>query len=37
MQENSLQVEFKAFIAGHDYNVWRVEFLEYVEKRFNQN
>lgn len=35
MEENKLRVEFKAFISGHDYNVWRIEFLEYLETRFS--
>jgi enterochelin esterase-like enzyme len=34
MKENSLHYEFKEFISGHDYNVWRIELLEYLEKRF---
>lgn len=34
MNNNDLQVNFKEFVSGHDYNVWRIEFLEYLEKRF---
>jgi len=34
MKENEIKVDFKEFIAGHDYNVWKIEFLEYLENRF---
>lgn len=34
MEDQKIQVEFKEFVAGHDYNTWRIEFLEYVVKRF---
>jgi enterochelin esterase-like enzyme len=34
MKSNEIEVEFKEFISGHDDNVWRIEFLEYIEKRF---
>lgn len=36
MENNDLDVEFREFISGHDYNVWRIEFLEYLEKRFRE-
>ncbi|MEM1219714.1 MAG: alpha/beta hydrolase-fold protein [Bacteroidota bacterium] len=34
MQKENIEVEFVTFIAGHDYNVWRYEFLEYLLDRF---
>jgi len=34
MKDNNLDVEFKEFISGHDSYVWRIEFLEYLERRF---
>ena len=36
MKNNDIQVDFKEFISGHDYNVWKIEFLEYLETRFNK-
>lgn len=36
MKDNNLNFEFKEFIAGHDYNVWRIEFLQYIENRFKK-
>lgn len=36
MKNNDIQVDFKEFVSGHDYNVWRIEFLEYLETRFNK-
>ena len=36
MEENELQVEFMEFICGHDYNVWKIEFLTYIKKRFKK-
>ena len=37
MNDNDIQVEFKEFVAGHDYNVWRIEFLDYLESRFQRS
>jgi enterochelin esterase-like enzyme len=31
---NNIEVEFKEFSSGHDYNVWRIEFIEYLKNRF---
>ncbi len=36
LKANKINVEFKEFVSGHDYNVWRIEFLEYLEKRFKK-
>lgn len=36
MKENEVEVEFKELVCGHDYNVWRIEFLEYLENRFKK-
>ena len=36
MKETDVKVVFKEFISGHDYNVWRIEFLEYLENRFKK-
>lgn len=36
MNDNDIQVNFKDFVSGHDYNVWRIEFLEYLENRFKK-
>lgn len=34
LKSKKIDVNFKELIAGHDYNVWKIEFLEYLEKRF---
>jgi len=36
MKDNNIKVDFKEFVSGHDYNVWRIEFLEYLETRFKK-
>ena len=36
MKENGIQANFKDFISGHDYNVWRIEFLNYLKERFKK-
>ena len=36
MKDNDIKVDFKEFVSGHDYNVWRIEFLEYLENRFKK-
>jgi enterochelin esterase-like enzyme len=36
LKENEIQVKFKEFVSGHDSNVWRIEFLEYLENRFKK-
>jgi enterochelin esterase-like enzyme len=36
LKENEIKVDFKKFVSGHDYNVWRIEFLEYIETRFKK-
>ena len=36
MKENDIKFDFKEFVSGHDYNVWRIEFLEYLENRFKK-
>lgn len=36
MRDNDIEVDFKEFVSGHDYNVWRIEFLEYLENRFKK-
>ncbi len=36
MKDNDIKVNFKEFVSGHDYNVWRIEFLEYLESRFKK-
>lgn len=36
MNDHDIQVDFKEFISGHDYNVWKIEFLEYIETRFKK-
>jgi len=35
-RDNDIQVDFKEFVSGHDRTVWRIEFLEYLEKRFEK-
>lgn len=37
MKEQQIDLEFKTFIAGHDYSAWKIEFFEYLEKRFKLN
>ncbi len=32
MKSENVEVKFKSFISGHDHNVWRYEFLEYLLK-----
>ncbi len=34
LKYNNIDVEFKEFGSGHDYNVWRIEFIEYLKNRF---
>lgn len=34
LKAQNIAVEFKEFISGHDTNVWKFEFLSYLEKRF---
>jgi len=34
LKAEKIDVEFKEFISGHDYNVWKYEFLTYLEMRF---
>jgi len=36
MKDNNLDVEFKEFISGHDFYVWRIEFVEYLENNFKK-
>jgi len=36
LKANGIKVDFKEFVSGHDYNVWRIEFLKYLEIRFNK-
>lgn len=36
LKAQEISVEFKEFVSGHDYNVWKFEFLEYIEKRFTK-
>jgi enterochelin esterase-like enzyme len=36
LKNNDIDVFFKEFVAGHDYFTWRIEFLEYLLKTFNQ-
>ena len=36
MKDNAIRVKFKEFVSGHDYNVWRIEFLAYLESRFKK-
>jgi len=36
MRDNGIDVAFKEYVAGHDYNVWRIEFLEYIVDRFGK-
>ena len=36
MKDNDIEVDFREFVSGHDYNVWRIEFLAYLETRFNK-
>lgn len=36
MKENKVEIKFKELVCGHDYNVWRIEFLEYLENRFKK-
>ncbi|PTX43434.1 enterochelin esterase-like enzyme [Christiangramia gaetbulicola] len=36
MKNNGIQFNFKEFISGHDYNVWRIEFLNYIEEHFKK-
>lgn len=35
LESNNYEVSFKELISGHDYNAWRIEFLEYLEKTFS--
>ena len=34
MKRKNISVEFKEFISGHDYYVWQIEFLAYLERVF---
>jgi enterochelin esterase-like enzyme len=34
MKNNGIQFNFKIFNSGHDYNVWRIEFLNYIKEHF---
>jgi len=34
LKRQNIDVEFKEFGSGHDYNVWRIEFMEYLKIRF---
>jgi enterochelin esterase-like enzyme len=34
MKRKDISVEFKEFISGHDYYVWQIEFLAYLERVF---
>lgn len=34
MQNQNINVQFKTFISGHDFNVWRYEFLEHILREF---
>jgi enterochelin esterase-like enzyme len=36
LEAKNIDVDFKTFISGHDYNVWKFEFLEYLKKRFRK-
>ena len=36
MKKKDIQFNFKKFTAGHDYNTWLYEFLEYLEIRFGK-
>lgn len=36
LKSQNIDVNFKEFISGHDYYVWKFEFLEYVKKRFGK-
>jgi len=36
MKNNGIQFNFIEFISGHDYNVWRIEFLNYLEEHFEK-
>ena len=37
MKSQNINVQFKTFISGHDHNVWRYEFLEYLLKEIPVN
>ncbi len=34
LKSKDYEVEFKELICGHDYNAWRIEFLDYLVKTF---
>ncbi|HMP28824.1 MAG TPA: alpha/beta hydrolase-fold protein, partial [Saprospiraceae bacterium] len=34
LAQNNIEVSFNSFCSGHDYIVWKFEFLDYVVKRF---
>lgn len=36
LKGKDIDVEFKTFVSGHDYNVWRIEFLKYLEYTFEK-
>lgn len=36
MRDNGVTVDFKAFISGHDFQVWREEFLLFLETEMKQ-
>lgn len=36
MKRKNISVEFKEFVSGHDYYVWQVEFLAYLERVFGK-
>ena len=36
LKSKEIEVSYKEFISGHDYNVWKFEFLEYLLKRFGK-
>jgi enterochelin esterase-like enzyme len=34
LREKEINVTFKEFVSGHDYNVWEIEFLEFLLMKF---
>ena len=36
MKDKGIKVNFKEFVSGHDYDVWRIEFLEYLKNQFKK-
>ncbi len=34
LKSNNIELEWKEFVSGHDFNTWKFEYLEYIIKTF---